>query len=63
MTPTNLIGKRVLISVERGKFQIEVTIIDVKQVYGHIKIQVEPVKGLGKLWMEFKRITQVMEDS
>lgn len=51
------IGKQVMMKVEDLK--VLVTIKDVKQAYGQVRVQVEPVQGIGTQWVSVDRLSGV----
>jgi len=55
--PWTLVGKTASIAMD--DLQISVLITDARVRFGHIDLLVEPVKGSGKKWVEYHRVTIV----
>lgn len=54
-----IIAVGTLIAVRCGDLEVNCRVLDVKNAYGQNRLQVTPVKGAGKQWVEMSRISRI----
>ncbi len=54
------VGKVVNVNVE--SWTIPMTVVDVKNAWGKVRLEVVPVGGAGRQWIELTRVAMVLRD-